>query len=234
MVYSKKFLLSIDHRLSTIDFQVSTFTYYIGNIYIEINLPFLFANYPTILHNLLVRELFKMPRDRRQEIINILKDISKPIKGNQLADFLGVSRQVIVQDIALLRAEGKDIIATPQGYFLISKVNNDSGKLIKVFACQHDHQNMEKELKIIVSLGGKVVDVIVEHPLYGELKGNLMLENLEDVESFIKNLDKSGAGPLSALTKGIHLHTIEAPSQVILDKIQEELKSAGLLVVTKN
>lgn len=172
-----------------------------------------------------------MPQDRRETIIDILKDSPKPIKGNQLAELLGVSRQVIVQDIALLRAEGEKIIATPQGYFLINNINNNtSRKSLRVFACQHGYQGMEKELMIIVNAGGKVVDVVVEHPFYGELKGNLMLEKPEDVESFMKNLDKSGAGPLSVLTKGIHLHTVEAPSQVILDRIQEELKFAGLLL----
>lgn len=171
-----------------------------------------------------------MPQNRRQAIIKILKDSPQPVKGNQLSELVGVSRQVIVQDIALLRAEGEDIIATPQGYLLIRNISNAPRKLVRVFACQHDYKGMEKELKIIVTLGGKVVDVIVEHPLYGELKGNLMLEKLEDVELFVEDLGKSGAGPLSVLTKGIHLHTIEAPSQVILDKIQQELKLSGILL----
>jgi len=171
-----------------------------------------------------------MPQDRRRAIMEILQDAPKPVKGSQLSEQLGVSRQVIVQDIALLRAEGEDIIATPQGYLLIKNISNAPQKSLKVFACQHDYQGMEKELELIVTLGGKVIDVVVEHPLYGELKGNLMLEKVEDVKLFLENLNKSGAEPLSVLTKGIHLHTVEAPSQVILDKIQEELKLAGLLL----
>jgi len=171
-----------------------------------------------------------MPQDRRQAIMEILNDSSKPVKGSQLSEQLGVSRQVIVQDIALLRAEGEEIIATPQGYLLIKNISNAPHKTFKVFACQHDFYGMEEELKLIVAQGGKVIDVVVEHPLYGELKGNLMLEKIEDVKLFLENLNKSGAEPLSVLTKGIHLHTIEAPSQVILDRIQQELKTAGLLL----
>ncbi|KJS83012.1 MAG: transcriptional regulator [Peptococcaceae bacterium BICA1-8] len=171
-----------------------------------------------------------MPQNRRHIILDILKESPKPTKGSQLSETLGVSRQVIVQDIALLRAEGQDVIATPRGYLLIKNIINAPQKLLRVFACQHNQQGMEEELRIIVSLGGKVIDVIVEHPLYGELKGNIMLEKMEDVEEFIGNLNNSGAEPLSVLTKGIHLHTIEAPSRVILDNIQQELKKAGLLV----
>jgi len=169
-----------------------------------------------------------MPQKRRQEIIKIMQNSLKPIKGGELAEILGVSRQVIVQDIALLRAQGEPIVATPQGYFLIK----DAGtrRVTRVFACQHGYWDTEKELKIIVSKGGKVLDVIVEHPLYGELKGNLMLESIDDVEHFINNLNNSGAELLSALTKGVHLHTVEAFSYAILDKIEQELKQAELLV----
>lgn len=168
-----------------------------------------------------------MPRERRQAILKILNNSVEPIKGGQLAETLGVSRQVIVQDIALLRAKGESIIATPQGYFL---AKNNTPTVTRVFACVHDFQGMEKELIIMVVNGGKVLDVTVEHPLYGELKGNLMLQSLADVEDFIKKLNNSGAEPLSVLTKGIHLHTVEAASQVILDNIERELKKHDLLV----
>lgn len=171
-----------------------------------------------------------MPQRRRQAIVDYLEQSTVPIKGNQLANLLKVSRQVIVQDIALLRAEGKNIIATPQGYLFITNISNAPQKLVKVFACRHDYQGMKTELEIMVAQGGRVLDVIVEHPLYGELKGNLMLEKMSDVEKFVESLNKSGAEPLSLLTKGIHLHTIEAPSQVILDRIEQELKLTGILL----
>ena len=54
---------------------------------------------------------------RRQEIIRLLSRTSGPISGSSLSGMLGVSRQVIVQDIALLRTE-HPILATAQGYLL--------------------------------------------------------------------------------------------------------------------
>jgi transcriptional regulator of NAD metabolism len=85
-------------------------------------------------------------------------------------------------------------------------------------------------LEIMVYYGGKVQDVIVEHPYYGELKGNLMLQTMEDINNFIENINQSGAEPLSILTKGVHLHTVLAPSKVVLDKIEQELRKAGILL----
>ncbi|MFZ5943266.1 MAG: transcription repressor NadR [Bacillota bacterium] len=169
-----------------------------------------------------------MPQSRRQQILEILINTPEPVKGGKLSEILGVSRQIIVQDIALLRAEGESIVATPQGYLLL---NNSAhvAKQSRIFACQHDSKGMAEELTIIVDNGGKVLDVIVEHPLYGELKGNLMLEKHSDVQQFLENMKLSKAEPLSALTKGIHLHTIEAPSQGVLDKIHQELNKAGFL-----
>ena len=46
---------------------------------------------------------------RRQAIIDILKNSLQPVSGTYLAKTLQVSRQVIVQDIALLRAGDYDI-----------------------------------------------------------------------------------------------------------------------------
>lgn len=170
-----------------------------------------------------------MAENRRSNIVDILKKDPKPVKGSDLATKLGVSRQVIVQDVALLRAQGEQIIATPQGYFLAQSF--DSQKEKRIFPCSHnDYQEMKKELSIVINKGGKVLDVCVEHPLYGEIKGNLMLESMDDVENFISKFLKLEAEPLSVLTKGVHLHTVEAKSQEILDKIELELKKEGFLL----
>lgn len=169
-----------------------------------------------------------MAEKRRKNIKNILRNATKPVKGNQLAEKLGVTRQVIVQDVALLRAKGNNIIATPQGYFLADKLGTTTFK--RIFPCQHDFSGMKKELEVMVEEGGKVLDVIVEHPLYGELRGNLMLETLEDVKEFVANFNNSEAEPLSVLTKGIHLHTVEALSYEILDNIEKKLQKINLLV----
>lgn len=165
--------------------------------------------------------------ERREKLLKILGEKNRPVPGNRLADDLGVSRQVIVQDIALLRAAGADIFATPQGYIMAASLK---ARPRKVLACQHDAQGIAEELETIIQLGGKVLDVIVEHPLYGELKGNLMLASPGDLVEYMKKYRHSGAEPLSALTKGIHLHTVEAEDERDLERITEVLKNKGFLV----
>ncbi|MDD2497404.1 MAG: transcription repressor NadR [Desulfitobacteriaceae bacterium] len=166
--------------------------------------------------------------DRRSRILEILLDAFVPITGSELAGRFNVSRQIIVQDIALIRASGQDIVATPQGYILAQALTG--GKLIKIIPCQHGWVELEKELNIIVDNGGKVLDVSVEHPLYGELKGMLMLASRRDVRRFVDNLQNSSAKPLSALTSGIHLHRVEAPSEEIFANIERDLALAGILL----
>ncbi len=166
---------------------------------------------------------------RRERILEILNKCEQYITGAELARSLGVSRQVIVQDIALLRAQGWDIIATPQGYIMNQDVYPPLPR--RIFACQHhDLEGLTGELLLIIDNGGKVLDVVVEHPLYGELKGNLMLSSRRDVLDFVRRLKKSGARPLAELTKGIHLHTIEAKNEKILDRIKSVLEEKGFLV----
>ncbi|MCI1946348.1 transcription repressor NadR [Clostridium luticellarii] len=166
-------------------------------------------------------------RDRRLSIKEILEKSNKPQKGHVLAEKLGVTRQVIVKDIAILRAEGKSIIATPDGY-LIPKVEEKSVR--KVIAVSHKTDEMEEELKTIVKFGGKIEDVIVEHPVYGEIKGMLMIKNLYDVDNFLYNINKYKAEPLLILTGGVHLHTIVADNYDILENIINALKEKGYII----
>lgn len=168
-----------------------------------------------------------MPEQRRSEMLSVLQD-SKYVSGAELAGIFKVTRQVIVKDIAVLRAAGHDIIATPKGYFL-SKESEASG-LRRVMAIKHDASEMHRELEIIVDCGGKVLDVIVEHPVYGEIKANLMVDSRLDLELFIENTKKYNAKPLSSLTAGVHLHTIEAKSEEVLHKITEKLSAEGFLL----
>ena len=170
------------------------------------------------------------PDNRRDKILSILQDSQKPLTGSKLSKTLGVSRQVIVQDIALLRASGINIFATPQGYVLPQEEQN---KMIKVIACHHDQKGTKKELEIIIDNGGKVIDVTVEHPLYGEIKGMLMLSSRLDIEKFIKHYEKAGTKPLSFLTSGVHLHTIEVSSQDSFERIIHDLDKNGYLINSK-
>ncbi|OBR93545.1 MULTISPECIES: transcription repressor NadR [Clostridium] len=166
-------------------------------------------------------------KKRRIYIKEILEKNDEPQKGHILAEKLGVTRQIIVKDIAILRAEGKDIIATPDGY-LIPKAEKN---LIKaVIAVSHETSEIEDELKTIVKFGGKVQDVIVEHPLYGEIKSMLMIKNLYDVENFINKIEQYKAEPLLILTGGVHLHTIVAENDDIIKNIKRELKEKKYMI----
>jgi uncharacterized protein len=165
---------------------------------------------------------------RRSEIFLKLSEINKPIKGTKLAEIFQVSRQVIVQDIAILRAQGAEIIATPNGY-IIYKRNNEG--IIKTIVSKHqDYDAIEDELQIMVDYGAKILDVIVEHPLYGEIKGMLDIRCKEDVEEFMKKIKHVKAEPLSSLTEGVHIHTIEVPSEKSYEKIKEALIQKGYLI----
>lgn len=169
----------------------------------------------------------KVPEKRRVKILLELKN-KKYIKGSDLAKFFKVTRQVIVKDIAILRAEGNDIIATPNGYFL----HEDSleEKIIQIIVTRHQADSMERELEIIIDNGGKVLDVIVEHPVYGEIRANLMLDNRADLSNFLEKSRNKKAKPLSSLTDGVHIHTIQADSREIIDRIIKQLNKEGFLI----
>lgn len=166
-------------------------------------------------------------KERRTYIEELLNKSEIPIKGSKLAKEMGVTRQVIVKDIAILRAEGHKIIATPEGY-LISK---DEKNIVKrVLALSHKSENIKDELETIVKFGGIIEDVIIEHAVYGELRGMLMIKNLYDIQNFVKKLKKYNAEPLLILTAGIHLHTISAENEEAINNIIKELKIKGYLI----
>ena len=164
---------------------------------------------------------------RRSEILKILESADSSVSASRLAKQLKVSRQIIVGDVALLRAAGQEIVATARGYLLENR-QAKSGIITKI-ACQHSPEETEEELLSIVELGGEIIDVIVEHPIYGELTGNLRISTKEDVDKFMRSYKESNAGLLSALTEGIHLHTIRCDNQQTLDKIKNVLSQKGIL-----
>ncbi len=166
-------------------------------------------------------------KKRREELINILKNNTIPIAGNELSKQLGVSRQVIVQDIALLRAVNKNIISTTKGYMLYS---HEEDKCNRTFLVKHTDEEIQDELYTIVDNGGKVLDVIVEHGVYGSITVDLIIRNRLDVDEFIKDIGKSKAEPLNKLTRGVHIHTVEADSEEILDIIERELLRKGYII----
>jgi len=166
-------------------------------------------------------------KERREYIKELLSKNNNTYKGQLLAKQLGVTRQVIVKDIAIIRAEGVNIIATPEGYLIPTERSN---YVRKVIAVAHNGDSIYNELECIVKFGGIVEDVTVEHSLYGEIRAMLMIKSLMDIEEFTKKLRESSDQPLSSLTKGIHLHTIRADSKEIMECIIKELKDKEYLI----
>ena len=163
---------------------------------------------------------------RRKKILEQLSGSAGPVSATALAGMFSVSRQVIVGDIALLRASGAEITATPRGYLL---AREQSG-LVKTVAVKHTMEQTEQELCIFVDNGCTVEDVIVEHHIYGQLVGALQLSSRYDVSQFMERLRTGGASALSSLTDGIHLHTLSCPDEAAFDRAYAELKQAGLLL----
>ena len=165
---------------------------------------------------------------RRTEILARIERAHQPVKGGALAKELSVSRQVIVQDVALLRAKGHPILATPEGYILPAVT---SPGCARVAACIHTgFERMREELYTVVDAGATVEDIVVSHPVYGEFRAMLMLRSRRQVDDFVENPGWQEASPLSVLTEGLHLHTITAPDERTLDIVFESLAKRGFLV----
>lgn len=161
--------------------------------------------------------------------MKILEQSDKPVSGMELANLLHVSRQVIVQDIALLRAENKNILSTNRGY-LLYRVPDEKKKIQRVVYVNHTKEQIRDELYTIVDIGGKVLNVMIEHGIYGQISANLLLSTRKDVDKFVRRVEHADTRPLNCLTDGIHYHTIEAESEEILDEIEEELEKKKYLI----
>ena len=158
---------------------------------------------------------------RRAAILSVLERAEHPVSAAALARKFSVSRQIIVGDVALLRAGGLSIAATPRGYML----PEERSGLIRTLACRHRADQMEDELNAIVDQGCTVIDVIVEHPIYP-----LQLSSRYDVAQFVDRCRQSDALPLSNLTEGIHLHTISCPSEATFQRVRAALEQLGVLL----
>lgn len=166
--------------------------------------------------------------ERRIAIVDRLQQVNKPVKGTALAQGFGVSRQIIVQDIAILRAQGTEIIATPQGYVLL-KHNKD--KLLKTIITKHqNYEQMEEELQVMIDNGARIIDVIVEHPLYGEIRSIIDISYKTELEEFMNKIRSEKAEPLSSLTDGVHFHTLEVPDEDSYNRIKKVLQEKGYLI----
>ena len=167
--------------------------------------------------------------DRRERILQILSDSTSPISGANLAKQLDVSRQVIVQDMALLRANGTDIVSTNLGYVLNEKTSAE--RVLKVI---HTDDEVEEELNIIIDLGGIVKDVFVYHKAYGVVRADMNIRFRKDVKTFVDNIKSGKSSLLMNVTSGYHYHTILAENEETLDMIFDALAERGFLAALQD
>ena len=161
--------------------------------------------------------------ERRKQLLNILSSSNNPVSGGTLAKELNVSRQIIVQDISLLRANGATIFSTNKGYLL-----QEDRKYSRVFKVYHTDDQVEEELSTIVDAGGQIRDVFVYHKVYGVLKADMGIKSRRDIRAYMEEITGKSS-LLKNVTSGYHYHTIDAESEEILDAIQEELQQKGFL-----
>ncbi|MDO4393051.1 MAG: transcription repressor NadR [Bacillota bacterium] len=166
---------------------------------------------------------------RREKIIEILRHSDNAVSGGSLADRLNVSRQVIVQDIALLRANSHEIISTNMGYILL-----EDAVISRVFKVVHTDEQAKDELNIIVDCGGVVTDVFIFHRAYGTVRADMDIRSRADVIRFCNDIEDSSSRLLLNITNGYHYHTVIADNEETLDLIQQRLQAAGFLANLKD
>ena len=166
---------------------------------------------------------------RRAQILQLLKEHGAPLSGTALAKTLGVTRQIIVQDIALIRAENHNILSTNKGY-IYRVPGGESAQPKRVFYVKHTTEEVLSEFLTVLELGGTVLDVAVEHEIYGQIRVDLLIETPQDAQDFVDRLSHCRDNPLKVLTDDFHYHTITAPSEKLLDLIEAALKASGILI----
>lgn len=162
--------------------------------------------------------------ERRKQLIRILAASQTPVSGGALSRQLHVSRQVIVQDVALLRANGAEIFSASRGYVLQTK--SEAKRVFKVF---HSDEEVEDELTMIVDLGGRIQDVFVYHKAYGVIRADMNIRSRRDIKIFMDTIASGKSSLLKNVTAGYHYHTVYAENEQTLDVIQESLREKGLL-----
>ena len=167
-----------------------------------------------------------MNQRRRDKILEMLSASKDYINASQFAAHFGVTRQVIVSDIALLRANGHRIQATRRGYRL---EHAPSGGLLKSIVCRHSSNQVLDEFYAVVDNGGSVVSVEVEHPIYGQISADLSIDSRFDAQEFVQRQKSTNASQLSDLTGGIHVHTLRVPDESAYERILKQLAASGIL-----
>ncbi|MCL3777840.1 MULTISPECIES: transcription repressor NadR [unclassified Actinomyces] len=161
---------------------------------------------------------------RRERVLDRLSAATTPVPAATLGSELGVSRQIVVGDVALLRAAGQAIRATNRGYVLARPTT----RARRSFHVQHGPELVEAELDAVIDAGGTLLDLSIPHAAYGQVTVDLLIRNHEDIAQLLEQLRTSP--PLSQLTNGDHFHTVEADDEATLDAVREALDALGVLV----
>ena len=163
--------------------------------------------------------------ERRKAIVNLLLSTKEPISGGELAKQFGISRQIIVQDITVLKGTGYEILSTSQGYVMQKSPLSE-----RVFKLRHTTEETEDELSCIVDLGGPVVDVFVWHKVYGKIEATLNIFSQLQIKQFLEGVRTGQSSELMHITGGYHYHTVRADSEAVLDRIEKELIKRNYIV----
>ena len=162
--------------------------------------------------------------ERRGEILKILHNADAPVAARELAGKFGVSRQVIVQDLAVIRASAPGILSTTKGYV----IQQDSS-CTREFKVRHSQDKAAEELNLIVDCGGSVKNTSISHRVYGRVSAEMDIRSRQDVNEFVQAINSSHSTVLSSATSGYHYHLVEASNEERLDLIGEQLEKAGFL-----
>lgn len=163
--------------------------------------------------------------ERRKAIVNLLLSAKEPISGGALAQRFNISRQIIVQDITVLKGTGYEILSTSQGY-----VMQKSPLAERVFKVRHTTDQTEDELSCIVNLGGTVVDVFVWHKVYGRIDAPLNIFSQMHIKQFLEGVRTGQSTELMHITGGYHYHTVRAENETVLDRIEAALVERNYVV----
>ncbi|MBP3411287.1 MAG: transcription repressor NadR [Clostridia bacterium] len=163
---------------------------------------------------------------RRNEILRMLSESDAYISAAQLAQHFGVTRQIIVSDVALLRANGNRIQATRKGYRL---EKDEQPQSLRSVVCRHRGDQVLDEFYTIVDNGGSIASVVVEHPIYGELSADLNICSRYDAQEFVQRQQETNASQLCDLTGGLHIHMLRVPNEETYIRIVNGLKQLDIL-----
>ena len=166
------------------------------------------------------------PGSRRERLLGVLSTSPAPVTGSALASSLGVSRQAIVNDVAILRASGHDIIGSTQGY----RMDGVPGGVTALIRCHHGPERGREEFEVLLDRGVSVLDVGVNHSVFGEVRATVIIESRADIDRHADAIRKAGEAPLSIITRGIHSHRVRAPSEDALEAARRDLAERGILL----